>query len=117
MLRILKLLILLPLGAAIIGLAVINRAAVKLILWPEQLGGEMAASLPLFLLLLLAVMAGVVIGSLATWLAQGSHRRSERRLRREAERLKGEAERLKAMQPQTLLSSAGDLSLPMLKGR
>ncbi|MFM9975777.1 MAG: lipopolysaccharide assembly protein LapA domain-containing protein [Beijerinckiaceae bacterium] len=112
MLRTLKLLILIPLGAAIIGLAVINRAPVKLTYWPQQLGGELTVNLPLFLVLLLATIIGVVIGSLATWLAQGSHRRSERQLRREAERLKSEAERLKAMQP-----AENTYALPMLKSR
>ena len=38
--RYLKLLFLLPIGVAIIALAIVNRASVRLIYWPEQLGGE-----------------------------------------------------------------------------
>jgi uncharacterized integral membrane protein len=108
--RYLKLLFLLPIAVVIVALAVSNRTAVRLVYWPEQLGGELGLTLPLFAALMLALMAGVIIGGLATWLTQGSHRRAERQYRREAERLKSEAERLKAMQP-----SAGELALPMLK--
>ena len=111
MLRYLKLLILVPVGAAIIGLAVINRAPVKLVYWPEQLGGELTLTLPLFAALMVALMLGVILGSTATWLAQGRHRRAERQYRREAERLKSESDRLKAMQP------ADGLALPALKSR
>jgi uncharacterized integral membrane protein len=112
MLRYLKLLLILPLAIVIVGLAVINRGAVKLTYWPQQLGGELSLTLPLFAVLMLALMVGVVLGSMATWLAQGSHRRAERQYRREAERLKTEAERLKAMQP-----VSADMMLPALKAR
>ncbi len=112
MMRYLKLLIALPAGAAVIGLAVNNRSAVKLVYWPEQLGGELALTLPLFAAMMLALMTGVVIGGMATWLTQGGHRRAERQYRREAERLKSEADRLKAMQPMP-----SELALPMLKSR
>jgi uncharacterized integral membrane protein len=111
MLRLLKLLVLLPVAAVIIGLAVINRGAVKLIYWPVQLGGELSLSLPLFVALFAALLVGVLIGGTATWLAQSRHRSAERRYRNEAERLKVEAERLKTMQP------ANDLALPLLKAR
>jgi uncharacterized integral membrane protein len=117
MLRYLRLLVLIPVGAAIVGLALLNRAAVKLTYWPEQFGGELAFTVPLFAALIAALMVGVVIGSLATWLAQGSHRRAERQYRREAERLKTEAERLKAMEPNMSLQTGSELALPALKIR
>ena len=110
MLRFLKLLLLLPVGLAIVALAVMNRAPAKLVYWPESLGRELSFTAPLFVALMLALMLGVVIGGLAAWLAQSHHRRAERRLRRETERLKSEAQRLKAMQPEP----AG-LALPALK--
>jgi uncharacterized integral membrane protein len=122
MVRYLRLLVLLPLGVAIIALALLNRSAVKLTYWPEQFGGELSFTAPLFAALIAALMVGVVIGSLATWLTQGSHRRAERQYRREAERLKTEAERLKSMQPKdlqpnTLFSTASELGQPALKIR
>jgi uncharacterized integral membrane protein len=122
MVRYLRLLILLPIGLAIIGLALLNRAAVKLTYWPDQFGGELAFTAPLFAALIAALMVGVVIGSFVTWLTQGSHRRAERQYRREAERLKTEAERLKSMEPKdlqsnTLFSATSELGQPALKIR
>ncbi len=111
MLRLLKLIVIVPVAIVIIGLAVINRGMVKLVYWPAQLGGELSLSLPLFVALFAALMTGAVIGGMATWLAQSSHRSAERRYRNEAERLRAEAERLKSMQP------APDLALPLLKAR
>jgi uncharacterized integral membrane protein len=108
-LRVLKFAILLPVAAVIITLAVINRAPVALTYLPPQLGGG-AVTVPLFVALFIALMAGVLLGGTAAWWAQGAHRRAERQYRREAEKLKSEAERLKAMQP-----ASGELALPALK--
>ncbi len=99
-LRSLKLLFLLPIGIAIVTLAVMNRTPTRLVYWPSSLGGELALTVPLFVALMLALIVGVVLGGGAAWLAQSRHRQAERRYRREAERLKSEAERLKAMQPE-----------------
>jgi uncharacterized integral membrane protein len=112
MLRYLKLLVLLPVAVAVIGLAVANRAPVQMVFWPDFLGTEFSLTVPLFVALMLALITGVLIGGFATWLTQSSHRRAERQYRREAERLKGEADRLKAMQP-----AASELTLPALKSR
>jgi uncharacterized integral membrane protein len=109
MLRYLKLLIIIPVAVLLIGLAVINRGPATLTYLPPQLGGA-SVSLPMFAILFLAIMAGVLIGGSAAWLAQGRHRRAERKYRREAEKLKAEADRLKAMQP-----SMGELALPAMK--
>jgi uncharacterized integral membrane protein len=50
-----------------------------------------AIEMPLFVALIGAIMIGVVAGSAATWIAQGKHRRAERRWRAEAEAPKGQA--------------------------
>jgi type II secretory pathway pseudopilin PulG len=60
---------------------------------------EFAVQLPLFAALFAAVMVGVLIGGVATWLAQGKHRRARRQFRREATHLRYEAERLRAQAP------------------
>jgi uncharacterized integral membrane protein len=112
MLRYLKLLVLLPIAVAIIGLAVANRAPVQMVFWPDFLGAELSFTAPLFVALMLALIAGVFIGGFATWLTQSGHRRAERQYRREAERLKSEADRLKAMQPMS-----SEMTLPALKSR
>jgi uncharacterized integral membrane protein len=111
MLRFVKLLFILPVAAVILALCFLNRTWVRLIYWPEMLGGEQAATVPLFVALIGMMMIGVVVGGLATWLTQSGHRRAERRYRQEAEKLKSEAERLKAAQP------AADFALPALKSR
>ena len=50
---------------------------------------------PLFLVLFAVLLFGVVLGGVATWFAQGQHRRDERSWRRETERLNREVEVLR----------------------
>lgn len=93
----LKALVLVPIGLAVVLLAVANRAPVTLSLDPfSQDAPAISATLPLFLILFGAVMVGVAVGGVAAWLGQGKHRRGERTSRREVERLKGDLERLRA---------------------
>jgi uncharacterized integral membrane protein len=100
MIRFLKALILLPVAILVVLLAVANRAPVTLSLDPFS-GDvpEFATQLPLFAVIFAAVMVGVVIGGVASWLAQGKHRRERRRFRREARTLRHETERLRAQAP------------------
>jgi uncharacterized integral membrane protein len=98
MLRYLKLLVFLPIAIAVVALAVINRGPARLVFLPPQLGG-VEVTLPMFVVIFLSVMAGVLIGGMAAWFVQGRHRRLERSYRREAEALKAEAQRLRSMQP------------------
>ena len=107
MVRYLRFIVLLPIGLAILGLALLNRAAVKLTYWPEQFGGELSLNVPLFFALIVALMVGIVTGSFTTWLTQGGHRRAERQYRREAERLKTESERLRGTQSGAVQPNAG----------
>jgi uncharacterized integral membrane protein len=109
MLRYLKLLVILPIAVAAIGMAVINRGPATLFYLPPQFGSA-SVTLPMFVVLFAAIMAGVLMGGMAAWWAQGRHRRLERAYRREAETLKAEAERLRAMQP-----AAAEFALPALK--
>ena len=51
---------------------------------------------PLFAVVTVAAMLGVVAGAFATWLSQGRHRRASRQSRMEAEKLRAQAEALKA---------------------
>jgi uncharacterized integral membrane protein len=93
----LKALILLPVAVAVVLLAVANRKPVTLSFDPFTPEGPLFSwTLPLFALVFLCLMLGVVIGGVASWLAQAKHRRLERRYRREARRLRDERERLRA---------------------
>jgi uncharacterized integral membrane protein len=98
MVRYLKLLVVLPVAFVVIALAVANRGPATLHYLPPQMGGG-SVTLPMFVVIFLAAMAGVLIGGMAAWFVQGRHRRLERTYRREADALKAEAARLRAMQP------------------
>jgi uncharacterized integral membrane protein len=109
MLRALKLLLLAPVAIVVVTLAVINRGPVALAYLPPQFG-QGAITVPMFVVIFAALMAGVLLGGGAAWWVQGRHRRLERTYRREAENLKAEAERLRAMQPAPV-----GLALPALR--
>jgi len=64
---------------------------------------------PLFLVLFTVLLFGVVLGGVATWFAQGHHRRDERTYRREAERLNREVD---AMRRSPLAPTVDDLAKP-----
>lgn len=93
-----RLLVLAPVGIMIILLAVANRGAVSLSLDPTG-GNAYTVSLPLYIALLGAMMAGIFIGGVACWLGQGKHRKAARQAAREAEAAKSESERLRLMVP------------------
>ena len=99
--RIVAALILVPLGVVIIAFAVANRQVVTVSLDPFG-ADEPAASvaLPLFALIILLLVVGVLIGGVAAWLRQGKWRRSARRLEREVHDLQRKVE--------TLEGSAGE---------
>jgi hypothetical protein len=104
-------LVIVPLGVALVALAVVNRKPALLILDPFG-GGEPRLSLeaPLFLLLLCAFAVGLIVGGVATWLEQGkwrrtakAHRSEARNLRRQADRLERELQGLDAPRAQIRL--------------
>lgn len=90
-------LVMIPVGLVLILLALANRHAVVLSLDPfGQQAAGLSLSVPLFVVILLSMMAGVLVGGIALWIGQGRHRRAARLHKREAERLRREAETLKA---------------------
>ncbi|MBV1700231.1 MAG: DUF1049 domain-containing protein [Hyphomicrobiales bacterium] len=88
----LKLVLMLVVGVPVIALALANREMVNLSFDPfagaAHAGGF---AMPLFLVILLAVALGVLIGGISTWLGQSKHRRGARQARAEAEQLRGAA--------------------------
>ncbi len=85
--------VLVPLALVLVAFAVANRQDVTVSLDPFS-GDVPAASLtePLFVILLLALIVGVVVGGIATWLRQARWRRAARRFEREAAILRSEVE-------------------------
>jgi uncharacterized integral membrane protein len=87
--KIIAVLLLVPLAVVIIAFAVANRQNVTLLLDPFSTSAPAASlTLPLFALVIAALIVGVIAGGLAAWLGQGKWRRGARRLEREANELR-----------------------------
>lgn len=99
--KILSFLILLPLAILLVVFCVANREAVTVSLDPFGTMPQFAFALPLFVLLMGAVIAGVILGGLGTWFTQAHYRRKAWRRKNELDRLRREAddakERLRQM--------------------
>jgi uncharacterized integral membrane protein len=89
-------LVVIPLGLVLLVFMVANRHAVTVSLDPFGSDAPaLSATLPLFLLILLCLLIGVVVGGAATWLSQSKWRRAARRLDSDARSLRIERETLK----------------------
>lgn len=88
--KIVAAIILVPLAAVIVAFAVANRHGVTVSFDPFDAKEPVAAvTLPLFALIILVLIVGVLIGGLASWLRQGTWRSAARRLERELAQLRG----------------------------
>jgi uncharacterized integral membrane protein len=93
-LRFVKLIILVPVALALVVLSVANRHAVTLALNPFRPEDQLlSVSLPLFVLVFLALIVGVLIGSVVTWFAQGSYRKQAREEAQQARKWREEADK------------------------
>jgi uncharacterized integral membrane protein len=90
----LKAIILVPLALVAIAFAVANRTEVEVSFDPIS---DVAPKypVPLFLVVFAALILGVLIGGIATWLGQGRHRKAERMHRRDVERLRSDIDRMR----------------------
>ena len=95
--RTLKLILLGLILLALVVLALANRNVVTLNLLPDGMARVMpvAVELPLFVVCLLSVVVGMVIGYLLEWLREHKHRRRASQKAREAARLNVEVDRLR----------------------
>ncbi len=105
MVKFLKLMILVPVAAVILAFAIANRQSATVSFDPFSSVDDPVATvtLPLFLVLFLTLVVGVIVGGMATWFTQGVNRRRARAARDEAERWRAEALRAQ----QTLMIPAG----------
>ena len=91
----------LPLALLFLAFSVANRHVVNVRLDPFAAQESAAAlSMPLFALILSALVLGVLIGGLTVWFSQGRYRKAARLARAESERLRNEA--ANALKPVTL---------------
>lgn len=92
--RVVLVLVVVPIAIVLIALAVANRGPVAFTLDPFNPGNKaLTVEWPLFIFLFVAFAGGLLIGSFATWLKQGRHRREARVQRQEVQRLLQETPR------------------------
>lgn len=85
--------ILIPLAILMVMFAVANRASVPVSLDPfSSTAPALTLHVPLFVLLLIALIVGVLAGGVAAWLRQSKWRRAARRLERELRTARADAE-------------------------
>jgi uncharacterized integral membrane protein len=94
--KIVTALILVPLAVVVIAFAVANRQPVVVSFDPfDPAHPAFARALPLYQLMLLLVIAGVVVGGIAAWLRQSKWRRAARLADGQARELRAEMDRLR----------------------
>jgi hypothetical protein len=93
--RVIWTLVAFPIGIVLITLAVTNGHRVRLILDPFRPDDPvLSLMLPFYVYLFGAVLLGVVLGGMATWMTQARWRRMARRRGADAVRWQAEADRL-----------------------
>ena len=104
--RIFGLLILFPIAVFLVTLAVANRHAVRLVLDPFRPEAPvLSLELPFYGYLFAALIAGAVLGGLATWMSQSHWRRTARQRSQDAMRWRSEADRLSRERDQRVETS------------
>jgi uncharacterized integral membrane protein len=105
--------ILIPIAVAFVVFAVANRQTVTVSFDPfDSVQPAYSATMPLFVLIILLLILGVVIGGVAAWLRQGKWRRTARRLDRDVRDLREEIEALKRTAPGERPGLPAPLDLP-----
>jgi uncharacterized integral membrane protein len=108
--KVVTMFIVVPLGLVLIVFAVANRHAVTVSLDPFGSDAPaLSATVPLFIVILLCLLMGVIVGGVATWISQGRWRRAARRLDADARALRIEREALKG---ELAAKDPAPLSLP-----
>jgi len=107
--KILTMLVVVPLGLLLAVFMIANRHAVTVSLDPFGSDApSLSATLPLFLVILICLLLGVIAGGTAAWLNQSRWRRAARRLDADARALRVEREALKGQ-----LATKEPMALPV----
>ena len=94
--KIVSALIVVPLAVVIIAFAVANRQTVTVSFDPFSLvSPAYAGTLPLFVVIFVVLILGVLVGGFAAWIRQSKWRRSARRLDGEVRALRDEMETIR----------------------
>jgi uncharacterized integral membrane protein len=107
-----------PFGAVVVALSVTNRKPVTVALDPfRPEDPAFAVDVPLFALVLGALVFGILLGGFTVWWHQRIHRRAARVGRREAARLADERDRLASdLAARSEAAPAAGLALPAVGG-
>jgi len=106
-------LVAIPAAIVLVTLAVANRHGVRLVLDPFRPEDPvLSLVLPFYAYLFGALLIGIVVGGLATWMTQGRWRRTARRRTAEAVRWQAEADRL-SRERQAQVASTGRQLAPV----
>lgn len=106
--KVLAFVVLVPLAVVIVALAVANRGPVAISLDPlNQANPAYVAHVPLYLLVFLLVIVGVLIGGVAAWLKQSHWRRRARRLETQLRRAYDEIKDLRSNAAETGTNGSG----------
>jgi uncharacterized integral membrane protein len=107
--------VLVPLCAVLIVFALANLQPVNVNFNPLATADILSATtfrVPMFVVIFGVLLVGVVLGGIATWFAQGAHRRDERLYKRETERLHRELEVARRAPDNSLTLSPDDFARP-----
>lgn len=80
----------LPVGAVLVLFAVSNRVPIELALWPLPF----TASVPIYVVVLLAMLLGFIAGGIVSWWSAGRARRAYREQARQVQALRAETAQL-----------------------
>lgn len=110
--RIVGWLVLVPLCGLLIAFALANRHLVSVNLNPFVAPADANLSgygIPLFIVLYVVLLIGVLLGGVASWFAQGTHRKRERHWRREAQQLSQELDAARRAKGQGAATPTNDV--------
>ncbi len=94
--KIVTAIIVVPLAAVIIAFAVANRQTVTISFDPfSSASPAYAATLPLFAVIIMALIIGVLVGGVAAWIRQSKWRRTARKLDTDVRALQDELETIR----------------------
>ncbi|MCW2273309.1 DUF1049 domain-containing protein [Rhodoblastus acidophilus] len=101
-----RILVIAPFALLLLGFSLANRQSITVLTEPFNVadGAWPTFTLPLYLVVLGAMMIGVLIGGSSTWLRQGRHRKAAREAFRKSAALKAEND---ALRGQTAPASSG----------
>src|SRR5690242_2169005 len=113
--KILTAIVVIPLLILVVGFAVANRQAVTISFDPfSSAQPAYAVTLPLFVVIFILVILGVIVGGIATWLRHNAGRRSPRRLDAQVRALHEEMHAMRNKPAADHRERAGELHPPLV---